>query len=245
LRKITSHLIDNAIKFTDKGSVDVICEIQHDNFVLTVSDSGIGISEEMQLIIFEPFYQLDSRLYTDHGGNGLGLAIVRAYTDLLGGHISLKSEKGKGTLISVSIPLNKNIKEIQKSSGEVPVENIRTGNTILVAEDEYGNYRYLYEVLLADKLNVVHANNGQEAIDMCKKSEDISLVLMDIKMPVMNGITAARLIKEFRPDLPIIAQTAYAGESVKLSNIDVFDDLIAKPINRNELKRKMKRYINQ
>jgi len=114
-----------------------------------------------------------------------------------------------------------------------------------VAEDEYGNYRYLYEVLLADKLNVVHANNGQEAIDMCKKSEDISLVLMDIKMPVMNGITAARLIKEFRPDLPIIAQTAYAGESVKLSNIDVFDDLIAKPINRNELKRKMKRYINQ
>ena len=237
--KILVHLIDNAVKFTNKGSVEIVSELQQDKLVFTVSDTGIGISEEMQLIIFEPFQQLETRITMDYGGNGLGLAIVRAYTELLGGILSLKSEKNIGTMITVSIPLNNSEKEADEDS----VKTGNTGNTILIAEDEYGNYRYLYEVLHTESIKVIHAANGQEAIDICKNSNDISLVLMDIKMPVMNGITAARLIKEFRPNLPIIAQTAYAGESAKLSNVEVFDDLIAKPINRNELKRKMRRYI--
>ena len=245
LEKILIHLIDNAIKFTNKGSVEVVSELQQENLVLTVTDTGIGISEEMQLIIFEPFQQLETRITMDYGGNGLGLAIVRAYTELLGGIISLKSDKITGTMITISIPISKASMGLTDNTNDITsVKNELSGSTILIAEDEYGNYRYLFEVLHADKMNVLHAQNGQEAIDMCKDIEDISLVLMDIKMPVMNGITAARLIKEFRPDLPIIAQTAYAGESAKLTNVEVFDDLIAKPINRNELKRKMKRFIN-
>jgi PAS domain S-box-containing protein len=246
LEKILIHLTDNAIKFTHKGAVEVLCEIRQDNIVVTISDTGIGISKQLQNIIFEPFHQLETRITMDYGGNGLGLAIVRAYTELLKGTITLKSEEDKGTTFTLSIPVNiQSGEDIEKHDKETDFAGFESKvNTILIAEDEYGNYRYLYEVLLAENFNILHANNGREAVEMCKNSDQITLILMDIKMPVMNGITAARAIKEFRPDLPIIAQTAYAGESLKLNNIDVFDDLIAKPINRNELKKKMKRYIN-
>jgi CheY-like chemotaxis protein len=88
----------------------------------------------------------------------------------------------------------------------------------------------------------LHANNGQEAIEMCKNSDQIDMILMDLKMPVMDGTSAARQIKEFRPEIPIIAQTAYVYNDEKLSN--VFDDLISKPINREDLKQKMSRFIN-
>lgn len=242
LEKLFTHLVDNAIKFTHKGSVKVCAEIENGFLLFSVSDTGIGISSETQKIIFEPFRQLETELSRNYGGNGLGLALVKAYTDMLNGTISLESEIGRGTTVSVSIPLNnsglgkKNIPAVKTDHTQLKM------STILVAEDEYSNYMYLHELLNGTTNKVLHARNGKEAIDLCRNNNDISLILMDIKMPVMDGNTAAKLIKSFRPALPIIAQTAYA-DSDMLCLLNVFDDVIIKPVTRTELKEKMIKYL--
>jgi CheY-like chemotaxis protein len=182
----------------------------------------------------------------DYGGNGLGLAIVKAYVELLHGSLYLKSEKNKGTKFTISIPISKTeVKTSENVTGE-PIHEPHEENvvkTVLIAEDEYGNYRYLYELLHSDTLKILHAINGREDLEICKNNDEISLVLMDIKMPLMDGRSAAKAIREFRPNLPIIAQTAYALESERSNYLKIFDDLIAKPIKRNELKQKMERFI--
>lgn len=245
LQKIFNHLTDNALKYTIRGSVVINCEIQESNLLFSVSDTGIGIEEDQQKIIFEPFRQLESGLSREFGGNGLGLTIVKAYTEALGGTISLKSEKDKGTVIGVTIPVSFLKSDNDKKSDKTNTE--RDGGiieTILIVEDEYSNYRYLYELLHSDKLRILHANNGQEAIDICKRNDKIRMILMDIKMPVMDGTSATKMIKEFRPELPVVAQTAYVQESEKSSYLSVFDDMILKPINKNDLKEKMRKYIS-
>jgi PAS domain S-box-containing protein len=240
VEKIFYHLIDNAVKFTHKGFIKAEMSINNNNLLFSITDSGIGIAEDQQKIIFDPFRQLETGLSRSYGGTGLGLTIVKAYVDALHGTISLNSEVNKGTTFKVSLPVMVNpgkiISDKQDGATTDPV------NTILIAEDEYSNFKYLYEVLHSDKVVILHANNGKEAIDICRKSDDIKMILMDIKMPVMDGTSAAKQIKEFRPSLPIIAQTAYVPEEDKINS--VFDDLIAKPINKNDLKQKMSKYIS-
>lgn len=113
--------------------------------------------------------------------------------------------------------------------------------TILVVDDEYINYVYLYELLKTGDNEVIHAINGQDAVDKCMENKEISLVLMDIRMPVMDGRTAATAIKKFRKGIPIIAQTAYAFEDG--FNMDVFDDYLTKPVRKEALKEKISRFI--
>lgn len=242
LEKSFDHLVENALKYTVKGSVMIGCEMRDNLLVFSVTDTGIGIDEDKQKIIFEPFRQVETGLSRDYGGNGLGLAIVRAYAELLKGNISLKSEKGKGTTVTMSVPVKIVNKEEKKDTSVADSADGKI-NTILIAEDEYSNYRYLYEVLHSDRMIILHANNGQEAIDICKMNDTIGLILMDIKMPVMDGASATRAIRKFRPLMPVIAQTAYMQESEKSGYLTVFDDLISKPINRNILKQKMSKFI--
>lgn len=249
VEKIFSHLIDNALKFTQKGSVEIFSSINSGNLVFTVKDTGIGIAEDQQKLIFEPFRQIESGLNRDFGGNGLGLAIVKAFVNTLHGSISLNSELNSGTEIRVSFPvdiLKSGNEQRSVSDGKVGPESDskENVNTILIAEDEDSNYEYLYELLHSDKVEILHANNGKEAVELCRKKEEISMILMDIKMPVMDGASATKQIKEIRPDIPVIAQTAYVEESEKDEYMNVFDDLISKPINKNDLKQKVKKYIN-
>jgi PAS domain S-box-containing protein len=249
LEKIFIHLIDNALKFTQNGSIEVNCGLQADKLLFTIRDTGIGIAEDQQKIIFEPFRQIESGLSRDFGGNGLGLAIVRSFTELLHGNISLRSEPNTGTEISVRIPVEILKKDVagnsQKSGNEGKEGNdSKSVNTILIAEDEDSNYRYLYELLHSDNVEILHANNGKEAVEICRQRQSISMILMDIKMPILDGASATKLIKEFRPGLPVIAQTAYVEESEKNEYMNVFDDLISKPINKSDLKQKVKKYIN-
>ncbi|MGE5457070.1 MAG: PAS domain S-box protein [Methanococcaceae archaeon] len=248
LEKIFIHLIDNALKFTQKGFIEVTCEMNSGNLVFMVKDTGIGIAEDQNKMIFEPFRQIESGLSRQFGGNGLGLTIVKAYTELLRGKISLNSELNTGTEISITLPVGILNKEqaatIEKSDTDGSMRPGQAVNTILIAEDEYSNYRYLYEILHSDTVEILHANNGLEAVEMCKERKSISMILMDIKMPVMDGASATKQIKEFRPGLPVIAQTAYVQESEKNDYMDVFDDLITKPIDQNDLRQKIKKYIN-
>jgi PAS domain S-box-containing protein len=244
IKKIFTHLIDNALKFTIQGYVEIICNlvVEHNcaSLQISITDTGIGISDEMQKVIFEPFRQVETGITRSYGGNGLGLPIAKTYAELLNGSISLKSEINQGTTITVSIPvIISNIKANQKEINK----QVYSINTILIAEDEYTNYQYLVELLEETGLKILYAKNGQQAIDLCRSNSAIDLILMDIKMPILDGHTAAKLIKAFRPELTIIAQTAYALESEKETFIGIFDDYITKPINEGELKEKLLKYM--
>jgi CheY-like chemotaxis protein len=241
LERIFNHLIDNAIKFTEEGLVVITCELEYENIKISISDTGIGISDEMQKIIFEPFRQVESGMARNYGGNGLGLPIAKAYIELLNGSITVKSELSIGTTFFVSIPANIADNQVNQHTKEKRRYSI---HTILIAEDEYSNYEYLLELLEETNLKILLAKNGQQAIDLCRTHQEIDLILMDIKMPVMDGHTATKLIKAFRPDLPIFAQTAYALESEKAIFLNDFDDYITKPINQRDLKQKLKKYID-
>ena len=236
LNRILTHLVDNAIKFTIQGSVEVKYEVTENSMHFTISDTGIGIPDDLKDMIFEPFRQIEMSMTRNFGGNGLGLSIVKAFTDLLDGHLSLKSELNKGTVVSVSIPLGKTI-DGKLIKPEKKLKKVI--KTILIAEDEYSNYLYLSELLETAQVVILYAANGKQAIDFCKKNDAVDIILMDIKMPVMDGYTAAKLIKELRPDLPIVAQSAYALQSEIDLYKGVFDDYLTKPINKNVLMQKL------
>lgn len=240
-----THLLDNAFKFTFEGGVELTSEIRDQQLIIMVSDTGIGISPETQKVIFEPFRQFETEMHRRYGGNGLGLSLVKAYVVLLGGTIGLESGINKGTSVVLSFPVDgsdtksgKN-EDIQPADAETPVKATRV-RTILIAEDEYANFLYLKAVIGNTNMTILHAVDGQEAIDLCRSNTAIDMILMDIKMPVMDGHTAAKMIKEFRPDIPIIAQTAYAMESEKQQFADVFDEYLTKPIDKKSIQKLLK-----
>ncbi len=243
LNKILSNLLENALKFTNEGFIEFGYTINKDSepaeLEIYVKDTGIGIKQEKQEIIFERFSQEEKELSKKVGGLGLGLSIAKENTELLGGKITLQSEKGKGATFFITIPYkpveNSDTMILNHRSNEKsPIKN----STILIVEDEEINYLYI-DILLENielSLITLHAKHGKEAIEICKENTEIKLVLMDLKMPIMNGFEATRLIKEFRPDLPIVAQTAYSTNNEKeQASIAGCDDFISKPISKEIL----------
>ncbi len=238
---IVNHLVDNAIKFTISGEVKYGCNRLSNALQITVSDTGIGISPDMQKIIFEPFRQIEITDTRTFGGNGLGLAIVKAYVELLNGEIKLHSEINKGTTFIITIPVTYTSDIVETAK---PMHKKHNVKTVLITEDEDSNYQYLLALLEELNLNILYAANGQQAVDLCRSNSEIDLILMDIKMPIMDGHTAASMIKNFRSDIPIIAQTAYALESEKEKYSGIFDDYITKPIDRELLFMKLMYFFN-
>lgn len=250
LNKILGNLLENALKFTSAGFVEIGYQLKGNTIEIYVQDTGIGINPEKQGIIFERFSQEEKDLAKVYGGLGLGLSIAKENIELLGGSITLESEKGKGSTFYVTIPYAPADSNEQVASSEADIKIISAKNdlyTILIVEDEEMNYLYLEALLeLRDDLNIklLHAKNGQEAIEICKYNEQINIVLMDIKMPVMNGYEATKQIKEYRPDLPIIAQTAYSTKEDKdLAKSAGCDDFISKPIKGETLNRIIDKYL--
>ncbi len=240
LNKILSNLLENALKFTSEGFIEFGYYIDKANLKLYVKDTGIGISPENHEMIFERFSQEDKEISKRHGGLGLGLSICKENAQLLGGAITVESEKGMGSTFIVSIPHKptqiKNSNTIESIRGN---EKANDKYTILIAEDEEVNYLYLEVLFEAEtdrNYNLIHAKNGKEALEICISNKDIDLVLMDIKMPVMNGYEAIEKIKEKFPNLPIIAQTAYSTKSDKhLALNHGYDDFISKPIDKEKI----------
>ncbi|HAN79435.1 MAG TPA: hypothetical protein DCQ31_17565, partial [Bacteroidales bacterium] len=207
---------------------------------LFVKDSGIGIDKSLHNKIFERFRQADTSSDRLYGGTGLGLAIAKGFVELLGGKIWVESELNKGSEFYFTIPyrlMNSNENELQ------PIELLNIGNVILVAEDEDYNFMYIEEVLGVLNFQIIRAKNGKEAVEICRAYPNVGLVLMDIKMPEMDGYTAAKLIAEFRADLPIIAQTAYALEHEIAIYGSVFDEYLSKPIKESDLLKSITKYI--
>lgn len=236
LKQIMCNLLNNAIKFTSDGKIQFGYKIEEDDIRFYVNDTGIGISEEDRSIIFKTFRQVETGSTRNYGGNGLGLSISKALVNKLGGTLSVESEPMRGSSFSFTIPYIRcaNPSPIKEESNEEDKNNRWDRHTILVAEDEMFNYSCIEEILNQTNVQILHAWDGKEAVEFVRRHPEISLVLMDIKMPEMDGYTATRLIKKMRPKLPVIAQTAYAmSENRDNTSQDGFDQYISKPVSHN------------
>lgn len=239
--QILSNLINNAIKFTQKGFVEFGYSLKGDNLEFFVKDSGIGIDQDLHRSIFHRFNQADNSISRAYGGSGLGLSISKGYTELLKGEIWLESEIGQGSTFFFTIPYN-TVKEVDKEDVN-QVENMKNIHTVLVAEDEEFNFLFIKELLLEKNINLIHAQNGEEAVEAYRENPDIDLILMDIKMPKLDGASATKQIREINQSVPIIAQTAYALKTEIERFKDVFDDYLTKPIKSKDLFNKIGKYL--
>ena len=239
LKQILTNLITNAVKFTKKGKVIVGYEIdkKNNNIELWVQDTGLGIAEHNIKIIFDRFRRIEDDFSIKLSGLGLGLSITKAYVELLGGTIKVKSAIGVGSVFSFTIPLTYAKPESLITEKISNNKSTLPGNkTILVAEDNDFNFLLLEKVLKLKDYKVIRATNGKEAVDICTSNNDIDLVFMDLKMPVMDGFEALRAIKAFNQHLPIVAYTAYssAEDKEKISTAG-FNGYVSKPINKKDL----------
>lgn len=249
VEKILVHLLDNAVKFTHKGGIDLLVSRIHHHLVFELKDTGIGIDPEFQKQIFDFFTQEDSGSRRQYDGNGLGLAICKGLTRLLGGSIFFNSIKHQGSTFVVQLPIT------EYYTASYPIEqdstdkekDVELGPTILIAEDEDSNFSVV-SILFKKKLNarILRAENGREAIELVKEHPEINLVVMDLKMPFVDGFAATKEIKALRAELPVIALTAHGitGDESKALAAGC-DEYFAKPININELIEAIQRYLNR
>ena len=239
LNQILTNLVQNALKFTLKGGIDVGYTRQSDMLEFYVSDSGIGIPQDMQLMIFDRFRQVNNTLTRTQQGSGLGLSISKSYVAMLGGTIKVESVEGKGSKFSFTLPY-KPAHELDIAQQPLPVaENLAEAVrdiTVLIVEDDAMSTILLTRNLKSADITILTAINGEKAVEQVRQHPEIDLVLMDIKMPVMNGFDATSLIKEQRPGLPIIVQSAFTSKEDKIKATEAgADSFITKPINKTEL----------
>jgi PAS domain S-box-containing protein len=236
LTQILSNMISNALKFTDKGSINVTCKPVNNFLEFSVSDTGIGIPSQYHNRVFDRFFQVQNNVKRLYEGTGLGLTISRAYIKLLGGDIWLSSDPGKGTTFFFTIPYEKVVpKTVSLQEKKTPDNFVfPSKKVILVAEDIESNFKLIKYFLSGANTELLHANNGKEAVERCLSGESIDLILMDIKMPVMDGYTAVKLIREKNIQIPIIAQTAYADDREKAFECGC-TGFISKPFDKKSL----------
>ena len=241
LLKVLSHLVDNAVKFTKQGTVSFGFEVKGPELEFFVKDTGVGINQEVQPTIFDKFMQENVSDTRGHEGSGLGLSIAKGMVELLGGRIWLESIKGKGSAFFFTIPVEMGAADIPVN--QEPVLDTTAKPLILIAEDEMSSSILLERILLKEGIDSLVVTDGQQAVDVCHQNPLISLVLMDMKMPVMNGFEATKQIKFLRPTMPIIAITAFALSGDENRALEAgCDDYLAKPFERHLLLDKLKKF---
>ena len=251
LKQVISNLLDNAIKFTDSGSIEFGCKVLKNNIEFYVKDSGIGIPSDFQNAIFDRFRKSDVPQMESRGGIGLGLTICKSYIEILGGEIKFDSKLGVGTSFYFTIPLEYEYIEQSAEKSIIPstidkktVQSFEN-KQILVAEDDDVNFLYIQEILSQTAATIIRAKNGKQAVELMATVPNVNLVLMDIKMPLMTGLEATTEIRKINKTVPIIAQTAYAFEEEKQHALLLgCNDYISKPIKRAMLISLIEKYIN-
>lgn len=246
IKQILTNLLNNAYKFTEEGTIELGLRIKDENLHFYVSDTGIGIHKNEQDKIFERFRKSEEKTNTLFRGTGLGLAISRALAQLLGGSLTVDSALGRGSVFTLVLPFQLTAKENHK---EKPIRFIRdsgktAGKQVLVVEDEQANFLYISKVLKQMGAEVHWAENGLEAVKLLSSGIHFDLVLMDIKMPVMDGFEATKAIREKHPDQVIIALTAYARPEDRNYFMQAgFQDYLSKPIKPNDFTGVINRFI--
>jgi PAS domain S-box-containing protein len=246
LKQIISNMMSNAIKFTEEGWIEVGMKVKNQRVLeFYVEDTGIGMSKEDLRTIFERFKRTKLTEELKISGSGLGLSISKNLVELLDGNMWVTSEIGKGTRFIFEIPY------IRASNITVP-EAIETDNLninwqnkkFLVAEDDNYGYTYISHILEKTGVELIRARNGNEALEALSFHRDIELVLMDLRMPVLNGLDATRQIKTLYPKLPVIAQTAFAMDGDRNKCLEAgCDDYIKKPIHAESLLAKISQFV--
>ena len=234
LKQALSYLLGNAIKFTAEGSITFGYTFPSENRIqFFVRDTGIGIPHEKQDIIYDLFRQIEEGATKSYGGTGIGLSLAKVLVNKMRGDLWVESEPGKGSIFYISLPCSgkAKIKDIEQEIEEYSWQD----RIILIAEDTENNFKVLQEAIKPTNATVYRAMNGQEAIDMVKEKA-IDLILMDIQMPVMDGLTATRKIKTLFPDIPVIGQTAYSWIIDKTTCKEAgCNDALYKPLSMKSL----------
>jgi signal transduction histidine kinase/CheY-like chemotaxis protein len=239
LNSVLGILINNAIKFTQTGSVELEITRNETFLEFSVKDTGPGIPENKRQRIFECFMQADVSNTRKFEGAGLGLAIAQAHVKMLGSDIRFESQEGQGSTFYVTLPYQLTepgkVCDPQPETPEV-VMHAQQFLKILVAEDDEINFDYVNAILTKANYVVLHAWTGVEAVELCRKHADIDIILMDIKMPVMDGYIATSEIRKFNLAIPIIAITAYAAAGDRQNSMDAgMNDYVSKPIKQQAL----------
>jgi len=244
---VLTNLLNNAIKFTKSGKVVFGNYIEENELIFYVKDSGSGIAENRLKAIFEPFVQADSNINRPYEGSGLGLSIVQSYLELLGGRIWVESTLEKGSTFYFTIPYRKvkpNFIEAKPTEANNYSGNFEKGAKILVAEDDNISFLLIRKILADFQFEIIRAKNGQESVDLFLKKQEVALILMDIKMPLKNGLEATREIREFNQTIPIVAQTAFTQpEDREIAIKAGCTAFISKPIHHKELVQLVEEYL--
>ena len=250
--QVFSNLIGNALKHTSNGTISYGYRLINDGQEVEfyVSDTGSGIAEEDQKHIFEAYMSRDA---ATQSGYGLGLALCKIIVEKLGGRISVTSKLGEGSTFRFELPFEGTIggmaknSRITTNSRTIRVStktDVNNAPLILVAEDEDSNYE-LVRIVLAKRYRLIRAKNGIEAVTFCEE-EHPSLILMDIRMPDMNGLDATRIIKEVNHDIPVIALSAYAfDENIREAREAGCDEFMAKPFRVEDLLDTVQKYVKE
>ena len=236
------------MKFTNSGRITLTCELKNESLQFIIEDTGIGIPTELQNVVFERFRQVETSYSKKYGGTGLGLSITKAYVEKMGGEIWVVSELGKGSTFCFRLPYKPGIDAMvnkgpahKVGDNQLFEENI----TVLVVEDEEINWLFLNEILKS-KVRTIRAVNGMMTLEYIRKYPEIQIVLLDIKLPDINGLELTKMIKTINSKIVVIAQTAFAlsGDREKAIKAGC-TDYITKPINRENLLNMISVYSSQ
>ncbi|NOR29416.1 MAG: response regulator [Lutibacter sp.] len=249
LYAVLTNLIKNAIKYTNEGFIEFGCEKKENQLNFYVKDTGIGVPKNRQKAIFQRFIQADILDKKALEGAGLGLSITKSYIEMLGGEIWLETEENVGSTFYFTLPY------VSKKDKKIPLKNNTTEEKgaakinnlkILIVEDDEICDKYLTLVINKYSNNIIHTKNGVEAVEYCQVNSDIDLILMDIKMPEMNGYKAVQEIRKFNKDVVIFAQTAFAlsGDKEKALKTGC-NEYLKKPVKEVEILRLIQKHFNK
>lgn len=247
LNQILTNLIDNALKFTEEGFIEFGYEIlTQDKLLFYVKDTGVGMEHKKKDTVFDRFTKIEDDKNRLYRGAGLGLAICKSLVELLGGKIWVESAISEGSTFYFNLPLEK-LQELEQNEDILKTsDNYDWSNkTILVVEDEPANIIYIQEVLKITNATILKARNGKEAVKVFEKN-DVDVIIMDIKMPEMDGYEATRIIKKLNKDIPVISQTAYAMPGDIDKGFDSgMNDYLIKPVKPKILLSVLNKHLNK
>ncbi len=242
LRQVLINLLGNALKFTHRGEiflgVNVIRKLSNNRIEVgfEVKDTGIGIPGEKLPQLFDAFSQVDSSTTRKYGGSGLGLAICKRLVNMMGGNMSVKSRQGKGTTFSFTISCK--VSDNQKQSSELVTRDVLKGKKVLIVDDNLTNLRILQLQLKQRQMVILSATDGAEALYLLELNKDVDLVISDMQMPGMDGVEFSTLVKQRRPNLPIILLSSMGNENQK-NHPGLFAAVLTKPVKLLHLERVM------